>query len=83
LDEHRQRKLGDEHFAASDEVSVWPDPEGDIRGEAFSPLYKSAPKAARQNPEFYELLAITDALRGGHAHERRLAASKMKEHLQA
>ena len=32
----------DEHFASSDEISVWPDPDGDIRGEAFSPIYKSA-----------------------------------------
>lgn len=73
----------DEYFASSDEISVWPDPDGDTRGEAFSPIYKSAPKAARQDPELYKLLVIADAMRGGRARERRLAASEMKERLHA
>lgn len=72
-----------EIFAPSDEISVWPDPQGDVRGEAFSPLYRSAPEAARKDPELYELLVIADALRGGRARERNLAAEMMKERLQA
>ena len=73
----------DEHFAASEEILVWPDPDGNIRGEAFSPIYRSAPTAARRDPALYELLVISDALRGGHARERRLAADEMKDRLHA
>ena len=39
----------DSHFSAGDEPPpVWPDPEGRVRGASFSPLYKSAPEAARR-----------------------------------
>lgn len=60
---------------------VWPDPEGEIRGEAFSPLYKSAPKAAGKDKGLYELLVIVDAIRGGRARERDLAIGEIKRRL--
>lgn len=56
---------------------IWPDPEGDVRGESFSPLYKSAPKAARNDPKLYMLLALVDAIRGGRARERELAKKEL------
>ncbi len=73
----------DDSFAASGEIAVWPDPEGDHRGEAFSPLYRSAPTAARRDPKLYELLVLADALRGGRTRERQLAAKMIKERLHA
>ena len=50
---------------------VWPDPDGDVRGMEFSPLYKSVPQAARRDARLYELLALVDAIRagGGKAHD--------------
>ena len=54
-------------------VPVWPDPEGQVRGESFSPLYKSAPAAAKKDENLYQLLALVDAIRGGRARERELA----------
>ena len=50
---------------------VWPDPEGEVRGTEFSPLYKSVPRAARRDARLYELLALVDAIRagGGKAHD--------------
>ena len=42
---------------------VWPYPEGSIRGLSFSPLYKSAPKAALHDSRLYELLALCDAIK--------------------
>ena len=33
---------------------VWPDPEGEVRGESFSPLYKSASVAAKNDPALYK-----------------------------
>jgi hypothetical protein len=56
---------------------VWPDPKGEARGAAFSPLYPGAANASRTDPKLYECLSLIDALRGGRARERNLA----KEHL--
>jgi hypothetical protein len=67
----------------SDEpLPVWPDPEGGVRGQSFSPLYKSAPKAARQDRQLYELLVLTDAIRGGRAREREIAIKEISKRLQ-
>ena len=60
---------------------VWPDPEGDTKGYALEPLYRSAPKAARSNQKLYELLALVDALRDGRARERKLAEEELKKRL--
>ena len=70
-------------FASTTEpVPVWPDPEGDVRGEAFIPLYKSAPAAARKDSQLYELLALVDAIRGGSARERKLANQEIQKRLE-
>lgn len=58
---------------------VWPDPEGELRGEAFSPLYRSAPVAAKNDRKLYELLALVDAIRGGRARERDIAWQELKK----
>jgi hypothetical protein len=60
---------------------VWPDSSGDIRGESLAPLYKSAPNAARRDPELYELLVIADALRAGRTREKMLATKELKKKL--
>lgn len=66
----------------SDELPpVWPDPEGEVRGLSFSPLYSSAPGAARRDPRLHELLSLADALRGGRARERKLAAELIHQRL--
>ena len=67
--------------ADEEPTPVWPDPEGSSRGVAFSPLYKSAPFAAKRDPLLYELLAQVDAVRGGSASERELAKSKLAQRL--
>jgi len=60
---------------------VWPDPEGEVQGEALEPLYKSAPAAARRDPALYDLLALVDAFRIGRARERSIAAEGITERL--
>ncbi|MFU8833218.1 MAG: hypothetical protein ACNA7J_13835 [Wenzhouxiangella sp.] len=70
------------HFPDSGEPPpVWPDPEGSVRGMAFSPLYKLAPRAARADPALYELLVLVDAIRGGRARERAMAATMLESRL--
>lgn len=61
---------------------VWPDPEGEVRGESFSPLYKSAPVAAKNDSKLYELLALVDAIRGGRAREREIAKKELSLRLE-
>ncbi|MCH7880845.1 MAG: nucleotidyltransferase domain-containing protein [Proteobacteria bacterium] len=69
----------DAYFARDNEPPpVWPDPEGKVRGESFSPLYKSAPFAAKNDPALYELLALVDAIRGGNSREREIARKELK-----
>jgi hypothetical protein len=60
---------------------VWPDPEGPNRGYSFSPLYRTAPKAATADTKLYELLALVDAIRGGTTRERNLAVGELKARL--
>ena len=71
------------HFMLNNEPPpVWPDPEGEVRGESFSPLYKSAPYAAKNDSELYQLLALVDAIRGGRAREREIAKKELKIRLE-
>lgn len=67
------------HFASTAEPPpVWPDPEGQVRGMAFAPLYKLAPGASREDPKLYEFLVLADAIRGGRAREQQLAIRELK-----
>ena len=61
---------------------VWPYPEGTVRGYEFSPLYRSAPKAALKDHVLYELLTLVDAIRDGRARERELAIKLLSERLE-
>jgi predicted nucleotidyltransferase len=60
---------------------VWPYAGGLVRGESFSPLYRSAPIAAKNDPGLYELLALVDAIRGGPSRERDRAKNELKKRL--
>jgi hypothetical protein len=66
---------------SSEPPPVWPDPQGMVRGASFAPLYKSAPQAARSDPVLYELLVLVDAIRGGRAREREIAAQELSTRL--
>ena len=68
-------------FMDGEEPIVWPDSSGDLRGESLTPNCKSAPKAAQNDPELYELLVIADALRAGRARERQAAVKELKHKL--
>jgi len=60
---------------------VWPDSKGDVRGMAFSPLYKAAPEAARLDHVLYELLVLVDGIRGGRAREREIAIKEFRKRM--
>lgn len=52
---------------------VWPYARGTSRGPSLSPIYRTAPVAALEDPKLHELLALLDALRTGRSRERDLA----------
>lgn len=69
-----------EHFAASEgPPPVWPDPEGEVRGETFVPIYPSVPHASRTSPDLYNALALVDAIRGGRVREQKIAADQLRQ----
>ena len=60
---------------------VWPDPDGEVRGESLAPLHKSVPYAAKNDAQLYALLALVDAIRGGSARERDAARKELERRL--
>jgi len=79
---HAVEPLVSYFLSSSEPPPVWPDPEGEVRGESFSPLYKSAPYASKNDSELYQLLALVDAIRGGRAREREIAKKELKIRLE-
>lgn len=57
------------------------DAPGFVLGEGISPLYPTAPEAAREDALLYELLALADVMRVGGAKERTVAAALVDERL--
>lgn len=62
-------------------VPVWPDEMGKAYGYAVAPLHPKAPQASRLDPQFYEWLALTDAIRCGRTRERNAAISILEDRL--
>ncbi len=78
---HAAEPLAARIQASDEDPPVWPYAEGTVRGQSFSPLYRSVPGVALKDRALYELLALTDAVRGGRARERELAAKMLGERL--
>lgn len=72
-----------EHIIAPSDtiVPVWTSAQGCQRGYSIEPLHPSAPAAALLDTNFYEFLALIDALREGRARERKLAAEELQKRL--
>lgn len=60
---------------------VWPFRESEEIGYTIEPLHPAAPKAALLDRNFYELLALLDAIREGRARERKLAEREIHQRL--
>jgi hypothetical protein len=60
---------------------VWMWGEGDVKGVQIEPLHKSARLMKQKDPQFYELLALVDALRMGKRREVNLAIEELRKRL--
>jgi len=65
----------------SDEMYVWSDPKGNVKGQEIEPFHKGQIKAAKQDPKLYELLALSDALRVGKVRERKMAEEELRKRI--
>lgn len=63
----------------SQDMLVWPDSHGSVRGQSVEPLYKTAPRACLRDNALYELLTLADAIRLGRTRERALAMALLGE----
>ena len=66
-------------FAETEFPAVWEHAEGTVRGQSVEPLHPSAPAASARDENFYRVLALVDALRGGRARERSAAATRLRK----
>ena len=80
---HAAPPLNKLDLGSSDPPPVWPYAEGTVRGVAFAPLYRTAPKAAMRDSRLYELLALVDAIREGRARELDIAVKELEIRLGA
>lgn len=71
-----------EKISASSEVYVWPDPKGDKRGYAITPLYRTVPQAVQTDSKLYALLVISDTLRLGRPREVEIAKKELNRLIQ-
>lgn len=70
------------HFDQSKQLApVWPHASGAAYGPSIAPLHASVPAAAMVDPDFYELMALFDAVRAGAARERELAVEAISGRL--
>lgn len=70
-----------EQLSAGSEVFVWPDPEGEARGQSVIPLYPTVPAAVKSDNDFYKLMVIVDTLRIGRTREVAIATEELDKYL--
>lgn len=66
------------------EISVWPSPQGKVRGIGIKPLYRSIPDVIdkEENKDLYSMLSLVDMIREGRARERSLAAEVIAKRIE-
>lgn len=61
------------------EILVWPNVNGEAKGEAIAPLYPNAVQAALKDKSLYELLSLIDVMRIGKVREKEIALKLLKK----
>ena len=67
----------------SDECYVWPYIQGESKGLALTPLYKTLPNALDRSPDekFYAIISALDLLRLGGKRENKIAKELLENHI--
>jgi hypothetical protein len=61
----------------SNDIYVWPDPNGQDKGQAIEPLYPSVIDVVKHDSFLYECLALIDVFRVGRTREQELAKAEL------
>jgi hypothetical protein len=77
---HSAPPLNKEIF--SEEQFVWPFGEGNIRGQSIEPFHPNTPKACLKDEKYYELMALSDAIRIGKVREQNIAFKMIKDRIE-
>lgn len=75
---HSAAPLAGKIISEPEDQYVWPWSDGNVRGQAIEPLYRSVPRAVMNDGKLHALLALVDALRVGRARERQMAGDELK-----
>ncbi|MGH8494116.1 MAG: hypothetical protein ACRERR_13580 [Moraxellaceae bacterium] len=78
---HAAPVLAGRLMSGGESIFVWEDAHGSARGQSVQPLFKSVPKAVRQDAELYAMLALVDAIRLGNEREAALAKKMLQQML--
>lgn len=73
--------LADRLMSAGGYIYVWEDAFGTDLGQRIEPLFRTAPQAAKRDPDLYAMLALVDSIRLGQAREAGLAGDLLKKYL--
>jgi predicted transcriptional regulator len=63
------------------DIYVWQYDDGNCKGQQIEPLYKTVPQSSLLDNDFYELLALLDAIRVGKARELKIAKDELEKRL--
>lgn len=70
-------------MSAGELIYVWPDAEGNKKGQAVVPLCKSVAYAIAKDQLLYAYLALVDAIRLGSPREVEVAAAELQKRMNA
>jgi len=59
------------------DTMVWPDPDGNVRGQLIEPLYNTVPFASKNDEKLYELMSLIDVIRLGGSRQTKLASANL------
>ena len=74
---HSAEPMKSKIISSENDVYVWPDADGEMRGLSIEPIYKTAPKAAQIDQQLYEYLILIDCLRIGKKREISIAKEEL------
>jgi len=78
---HAAPVLAGKLLSGGEFICVWEDAHGKYQGQAIPPLFRTVPKAVRQDPNLYAMLALVDAIRLGAEREAGVARELLAEYL--
>lgn len=61
---------------------VWTYGKGNTRGQSIEPLHPKTPEACLADNKYYELMALTDAIRVGKVREQNMAFDMLKDRIE-